>query len=878
MRRSLSALVLLAALAPPAAAQTVQQQQTQVTVGQLTKAPQLLETVAPAYPEEAKAGGFSGDVALEITVEADGKVGAVTVKTPAGHGFDGAALAAVRQYRFSPAEIDGKPAPVTIDYTLHFVLPKPPPPPPPPTELPISLEGTVRESGNRKILAAVSVSVTALLGGAPVEVLTDEQGHFELHLPPGDVRVRLFEANHEPSSAVETLKAGQRLKVTYFMRPKSFGLFETVVVGQREKREVSEYTLSRQELETTPGSFGDPIRVLQDLPGVARAPLFLGELLIRGSGPNDTGTYMDGIELPLLFHFLAGPSIVNPEFVEKLDFYTGGFGGEYGRAIGGLVDIETRKPAEDQVHGSASINLLDSDAYLSWPITKDLDVSAAGRRSYYDLFVPYVLKALGSNEVVLPVYDDYQVRADYHLPGTNDRFQLFFFGSDDSLDVTSANGSSGAPSITENTDFWRLEAAWTYTGAKLHSKAQLWVGENSQGSGLPGSSNSESDFVSGAREKIECDLTPKLELRAGVESLWTNSDVDQDVPPPPDSYRPTPGENETPLPVPSSNTFLRSDTAAWGELTWQLPKGIKLIPSIRADAYYQVDHFLGSFDPRLTLREDFAFHGPTALKAAVGLYSEPAYPYEVSPVTGTPSLPLQQALQTSIGVEHDFTDLIHLELTGFFNYYYDLAEAPGGANATILSSLAGGLFGTAATNYTPNGAVRAYGVEVLLRHQLSRHFYGWLAYTFSYSLLHDPELSGANAEGFHPSPYDERHVLTIVAQYRFGGGWQLGARFRLASGLPFTPPVGATFNADSQSYQQIPGAFDSANLPLFQQLDVRVDKEWLFSKWSFGVYLDIQNVYNAQNVEFVTFNYNYTATSTITGVPFLPTLGIQGRF
>ncbi|HUB08695.1 MAG TPA: TonB family protein [Myxococcales bacterium] len=877
MRRPWPTLLLLAAA--PALAQT-QEQRTQVTVGRLTKAPRLLESATPVYPPEARAQGLSGDVGLEITIGADGKVSAARVIKAAGHGFDEAALEAVRKYVFAPAEIDGKPAPVTVNDTLHFVLPKPAPRPPPASaRLPVSFEGTVREAGNRKALPGVLVTATPAAGGPGVaEASTDARGHFELALPPGAFRVRVFEANHEPDSSVETVKAGERLKVTYFLRPKSFGLFETVVVGQREEREVTRITLSRQELETTPGSFGDPIRVLQDLPGVARAPLFLGELLIRGSGPNDTGTYIDGIELPLLFHFLAGPSVVNPEFVDKLDFYTGGFGGEYGRAIGGLVDIDTRRPAEDQVHGSASINLLDADAYASVPITPDLSVSAAGRRSYYDLFVPYVLKALGSNEVVLPVYDDYQVRADYHLPDTADRFQLFFFGSDDSLDVTSANGTANAPSITENTDFWRLEGAWLYTGEKLHSKAQLWAGTNSQGSGLPGSSNGENDFVVGAREKLEFDVATHLALRTGLEALWTNAAVDQDAAPPPDAYRPLPGQNEGAPPVPSSNTFLHSDTALWGELTWELPKGVKIIPSLRADGFYQVDHWLGAVDPRLTARWDFAFHGASAVKAAVGLYHEPAYPYEVSPVTGTPSLPLQQAVQTSLGVEHAFTDLIHLEVTGFFNYYSNLAESPGGANATILSSLAGGLFGTAATTYTPNGAVRAVGVEVLLRHQLSRHFYGWLAYTFSYSLLDDPELSGANGTGFHPSPYDERHVLTIVAQYRFGSGWQLGARFRLASGLPYTPPTGATFDADTQSYQPILGAFDSANLPLFQQLDLRVDKEWLFSRWSLGVYLDVQNVYNAQNVEFVTFNYDYSQMATITGIPFLPTVGIQGRF
>ena len=91
------------------------------------------------------------------------------------------------------------------------------------------------------------------------------------------------------------------------MMPKSYGLYETVVHGERQAEEVSRYTLEGDELQKVPGSFGDPLRVITDLPGVARPPFGLGLLVVEGANPADTGTYMDGIQLPLLYHFLAGP-------------------------------------------------------------------------------------------------------------------------------------------------------------------------------------------------------------------------------------------------------------------------------------------------------------------------------------------------------------------------------------------------------------------------------------------------------------------------------------------------------------------------------------------------------------------------------------------
>ena len=132
----------------------------------------------------------------------------------------------------------------------------------------------------------------------------------------------------------------------------------------------------------------------------------------------------------------------------------------------------------------------------------------------------------------------------------------------------------------------------------------------------------------------------------------------------------------------------------------------------------------------------------------------------------------------------------------------------------------------------------------------------------------------------------------MLGSYRFAGGWEFGARFRLVSGNLATPNVcdpnqpgcdpnrvGALFHAATGAYTPIPfGSAYSERLPLFHQLDLRVDKAWQFSAWKLSAYLDIQNSYNNQNVEGIAYNFNYTARQYVTGLPILPSIGLRGEF
>jgi TonB family protein len=853
----------------------------------LTKAPALLHAVEPAFPEEAKADQLTGDVTMAVEIRADGTVGTVEVTQPAGHGFDAAAVAAVKQFVFSPAEIDDVPAAVRISYTQHFFFTAPPPPDagpeappevdagPPAPAYPVSFTGRILERASRKplpgaALEAFTAGASAEDGGAPFDTgLTETDGTFAMRLPPGPVHLRVREGSHRPYETDETIKPGERVEATYYLMPRGVGLYETVVKGERDPKEVSRHTLEREELEKVPGSMGDPIRVIQDMPGVARAAFLSGALIVRGASSDETQTYIDGVPIPQLFHFLGGPSVISPEFIEKLDFYPGGFGAQYGRAIGGTVDVATRSPKDDSVHGSVKLDLIDEGLYVSAPVTRELTVSAAARRSALDFVIPVVLPLLtDSGIVVVPTYYDYQLRLDYKpqaLPGHT--FKLFFFGSDDQLKVATTGSLSGANfSLNNHIDFQRVLGTWAYRHGPLSLTTTGYVGRSGFSLGVGLFQVDSSDVSGGLRHTAELELGKHFTLRGGLDVDLDSAGYSARLPAFPLNFRPFPGESPERPNMVISGSVGEYDYAGWVEGELKLPGRVKVIPGVRVDLYRLLGQTRPSAAPRLIARWDLgAEDRPWTLKGSVGLYNQSPGAVNLDSRFGNPDLSLEKAFQTSLGVEHKFTDAIHVEVTGFYNRRYDLAE---GTNDIVVGS-----DGTRKRVLVESiGLGRAYGIEVLARHEITQHFFGWIAYTLSWS-----------EERNHGEPYalginDQRHILTVIGQYKFGNGWELGGRFRLTSGVPSTPTTGAVLDTDTQVYNPVYGATDSSRQPTFHQLDLRVDRVFLFDQWTLGLYLDVQNVYNHTNQEGIIPDYRYNTALTVPDIPILPTLGVKGSF
>ncbi len=171
------------------------------------------------------------------------------------------------------------------------------------------------------------------------------------------------------------------------------------------------------------------------------------------------------------------------------------------------------------------------------------------------------------------------------------------------------------------------------------------------------------------------------------------------------------------------------------------------------------------------------------------------------------------------------------------------------------------------------GTGRVYGLELLVRKELSRGFFGWIAYTLSRSDRVD--RPGERRRLFD---FDQTHNLTAIASWEFARGWQVGGRLRIISGNPDTPVIGSRYLANFDAYLPIYGAINSLRVPTFHQLDVRIDRTWTFDAWMLDAYLDVLNAYNHRSIEGSVYSYDFSQHAYFQGLPIIPTLGLKGSF
>ncbi|WP_437737445.1 TonB-dependent receptor domain-containing protein [Sorangium sp. So ce1335] len=845
--------------------------------------PKLVTYSPPAYPEAAQRAGVEGSVILKLDIDRTGRVTKAEVATPGGHGFDEAALAAAPGLVFEPARRpDGTPVAARILYRYAFTLtPKPAdaaaPAPPADVE---TVVGAVLAAGTGEPLPDVAVSLLRPDGGRE-EAKTDQQGKFRFkNLPPGKYRVEVAATGFEPFAADEEIAAGEAIEVRYrisLAAPKDgkapAGL-EVTVEGERPPREVTRRTLERREIDRIPGTGGDALRSLQSLPGVARSGF--GLLIVRGSAPQDTLTFIDRTPVPIIYHFGGLSSVVPTEMLEKIDFYPGNFSAVYGRAMGGIVDVGLRSPKQDgKYHGVVQLDLIDGRLLLEGPVPflKDWTFIAAGRRSWVDAWLGPVLKEVGSTVSQAPVYYDYQFVLEGR-PSPSERVRASFYGSDDGFEITLDNPPEDEPALTGDfgfhTAFQRLQLSYeNRLGTRDRLLWSLALGRDVvdfEASPLKFNVTSTSLDL---RLELSHRFARYLTMNVGADLSGGIATVNVRAP------------AQSPAGHPSNQPFslapfqdqsfngAYSRPAAYAELEVVPTPRARIVPGVRLD--YALDTRTFDVSPRLNGRYDVRSEFPrTTVKGGVGLYHQaPQFQETIEPF-GTAGLKSNRAVHYGLGVEQELTKQVNVTVEGFYK---------------ALDRLV--VFSPEKEGYANDGTGYAVGGEVLLKYKPDERFFGWAAYTISRSMRTD-----GPGEEEHPMPFDQPHVLTVLGSLRLGRGWELGARFRLVSGNLQTPyvcdpeqkgcnpnRVNAIYHAASARYSPIPlGGEYSERMPLFHQLDIRADKTWRFKTWQLGLYLDVQNVYNHMAAEGITYNFNYSKREYVTGLPFLPTLGLRGDF
>ena len=856
------------------------------------------------YPDAANAEQLADQVRAQLTIDASGQVIGVEVldaATHPGYGFDELATEAMWKFVFEPATSDGVAIPSRIEFLYEFVPPAEevpadasggdvPPVEEPPVEVeppplpPISMRGEVLERGTRIALAGVWLAVSK--GARTEEAYTDSYGKFEFRgLDPGEWNILIEEPDYGRYESQETVEADGLLEVTYYIERTYYDEYgeSAYIYETRERKlrkEVNKRTLEVAEIQRIPGNQGDALKVIQNLPGVARPMFNLGQIIVRGSDPADTVVQLDGAPIPQLYHFLALTSVVNSDILSSIDFYPGNFSARYGRAMGGILDVKTRAPASDRLKGYADIDITDTSLFLEGPITDELSFEVSVRRSYLDAVLLAVIPDDAEIDLlVAPRYYDYQGRLNWK-PAPKHELELFSYGSDDALEFLNDAPNGDRDPFSYGTAFHRVQLSYDYQADRFENS--LIYNFGTTGTWIqagPITVNLDS-LQHTLRDEIQYEATKALTVRAGADVFIDDFTVSGQVPgffgggPGEDGDGPGSGDGGGEGHGPDSGRLEQL------ELTTLDVSDVYLAPAIFVEAELKpaepltvllggrvdYDERVGTYSGDWRTSLFYEVGDFVELKGGLGRFSQAPTQQEMSDLFGNPDLGYQHAYHygLGVGVQMPFYDPLTAELTGF---YKDMNNLVVDSTEVIVRD------GEAVNEKLNNqGQGRVEGLEVLLKHALGNNFFGWVSYTLSQAERRDADGT------WHLFDYDQTHILTLIGSYKLPDGWQVGLRFRYVSGNPYTPETGSVFDVDNNRYSAIIGDVNSARMPAFHQLDARIDKTWIFDWWKLGAYLDVQGVYYHGNPEAIQYNYDSTEKAYVEGLPILPTLGIKGEF
>lgn len=636
---------------------------------------------------------------------------------------------------------------------------------------------------------------------------------------------------------------------------------DVVVRGPPRRVDATEVSVTAAEASKSAGTEGDPGKIVESLPGLARPAFGSGQLIVWGAAPGETRTYVDGVEIPALFHGSALRSTLNGDLVQRVTLTPGAYGADYGRALGGLVRVETRDLPEHGAHGYLAADTLDGSGMVTATLGDRIRVALAGRYGWLDR----LMQAVGAPRVepffAVPRYGDYQGKVQIALRA-RESLDAVFLGSAD----------EAAPTSSDYQRFYLRYRRVLEDGANVEFVP--FVGRDTSSRNATSAALDQSTWRWGLRASHRSRLARPVSLAVGIEIDGSSADVSRAG-----SLLIPAREGDASVfgRPPGSDTNTDAWTAGLVDVGPYVTAGfdvgpLSVAPGLRLDGYLQrasrqtprvgetpsigLTQLEGAFEPRISAR--LRVTPELSVLAAAGVYTQPPDPSDLSAVFGTPTLGHATADHATLGESLRISSALSLEAVGFYKWMTDLAVRDPSPTPRLAQVL------------VQDGVGRSYGLQLFLRLKPWHGFSGWAAYTVSRSERRDHE--GA---GWRLFDHDQPNVLTILLSKELGA-WTFGVRFRYATGLPRTPVVGAFYDAKDDRYQPILGAQSSTRLPDFWQLDLRIDRSFaLGDSGKLLFYVEGLNVTNRTNGEEYAYDATYTRRGTISGLPLIAVLGAR---
>lgn len=697
----------------------------------------------------------------------------------------------------------------------------------------------------------------ATIGYSDVEVTSDQEGRFQLPVSGAQANIVIVADNYQTSLA-SVVRGQLHLEVRLTT---SEGTGEVIrILGKSEiiETKATRYEMGPELIRRVPGAGNDALKSIQTMPGVGRVPYGMGGLVLRGNSPRDSNVYLDGIEVPLLYHFGGLASFYPSTTLKSLELMGGGYSTEFGRGQGGLVTVESRGARDDYWRATPEMSMVDLSIQADGPTSKSGGLSIGLRRSIIDAVLPLI--STSTEITTAPRYYDGQLRYDTKL-WSGAKLSAGVFGSDDEIGLIYGERKDrkftyGAQFSRFGLHFEQENESGVFTLApwlgldkfRMESVDQTLISKNKP---YGGRSSYLHRFSLGS-------------VRMGVDLSGGDFDV-----------KSTTIIEDLSAVVERENTYFNA--AAWLQSEMQFWDGlINVNPGIRVEHYSLSDEEV--IDPRIIVSHKV--NDALVVRESLGSFHQP--PSISDSLWGNEDLKSSYSIQGALGAEYKLSSAWSVEGTGFYSSLQNLGiddpDAPQSALSNLTNSKLGALsssrefmakqFGTF-TSLVNAGTGRNMGAEFMLKY-IGKYGFAWLSYTGSRAERRstiEPE------SGWTRYVLDQPHVLTIIGSAKWGS-WQFGARARYSSGNAFTPILGS-LPGPNGVVLPIYGEEYSETLPDFFQVDLRIDKMWRRSWGSINLFVDIQNITQRVNVEGRLYDEDYEFFEETEGLPLFPAFGLS---
>ena len=714
------------------------------------------------YPKKELRAGKGASVLLQLTIDTDGQVLGAEIVESAGTAFDDAALRTIERYQFTPAlDENNQPILVQIQYRLVFnpeMLP------------PVNVRGRVQEAGLRDPLGNAQILATNAQG-QQVVVTTDANGEFELSgLTPGAWVVDAYKGGLiSAQSSVEVSEDSiQELNFRLVRDQAQTAMEEAdasiVVEAQRETSEVSVKTLSADQIQYLPGSNGDVVKAIQNLPGIARAPSGIGQLIIRGTAPEDSAFYVDGSPAPEVFHFGGLTTVLSTSNIESVQFLPGNYSVRYGRQLGGLVDIQTPSTFPDRAESFTSVDLYQTAFFIEQVVEDNVAVSVSGRRSYADILAAPILNSLGVT-FRLPRYYDFQTQITKKMP-FGGVLQTIFFLSDDKFAFTSPSEEEDEEDTVNaafGVNFKQVQLKYTqpiYTGWKSVFTAGAGPQRRDFIFDAAGEAYEET-LMFNVRQEFSKDLDAEIgnAWKVGWMSILDSSPFNYDLPSFP--YEPEKGKYR----LLRSSRLRRVSTARkiCGSDHWTSSRSVQIARCEHPNGGRPADSIT------IFLTDSLKFLASTGLTSQAPLTRERSGKND-----GDPDLRPERSFQNSFGLQQELLGgALRWQVIGYYNELFDLVVGREDRFQFFTGPPPVGPFDT--EDYANDGTGLICGSEVEVRYTDPLRI-GLLAMSFSHSERTDemeiPDCSCTISPwlSMHSTPKYYRRTGVWVVAFVLGQG------------------------------------------------------------------------------------------------------------